>query len=699
MLHIPDELSACLKETLSKEQSTSTLEQQLPHIRHVLLKLLQGFKRKQSLLRERFEPSLSANSRLLARAQQRHLSPLRTLSTTVMPLPSPSTSTEYMTAVSGQHNIPTITTSQSIPQTPVSPEATAVANAAMKEEGLADEVDMNDPSTRNAMMFLSLQSNLARRSLVRRTSQQKVDRNSRSSTTFTDEEEADDDSSSMKEKALKIYLKKGDRIKRTFITPESINLERIKELFQRTFPNDPVMFDDQDGNKHAIISILDPESNVEYELDDLKDIKPYSILSMKDNTASTTVTKNIVEATVQEMLQKLNICTDVNNENGNNPSATPTIPKNHQQWVEQQKEIEVLRHELAHMKLTYHDLKKETDQIIKKLKGQNNKISAQQQQPTIVMNLDEKQRAEMNETREVTQKAATLITNRLERLQDTIDQLKADVTQRRCRPSKQQLRYCQEESGKLKQEMDVLKNKIQTFKPVWKKTWEVELQQIVKEQQFLKEQEGLLVDLNDDHKALNEVLEQLMKISEIHERKKQFTDYSFISKNSEEQQGGMKGMTSVMKEVSTIHVDHTRRLKALEHAEKQRAKELAQRIDAFERELTDFVGLRKLKKTGGAEAIDKRRQEKDNLIRKQIFAQQRQLSASSISSGMGVVNSDETPPAPSVTTEEPQQLQMDQNQDRVTFDSSPITNAQRETDDDDIDEENFVEAEEHLPEA
>lgn len=53
MLYLPDDLYNCLKETLSKDPSC--LDQFLPSIRDIILKLLQGLKEKQILLRERLE--------------------------------------------------------------------------------------------------------------------------------------------------------------------------------------------------------------------------------------------------------------------------------------------------------------------------------------------------------------------------------------------------------------------------------------------------------------------------------------------------------------------------------------------------------------------------------------------------------------------------------------------------------------------
>ncbi|CEP18254.1 hypothetical protein [Parasitella parasitica] len=569
LLHLPDNLYGCLKTTLSKEASLATLEQHLPAIRDTIVKLLQGLKKKQSLLRERYDPSNSttptlttaANSKLLSRAAPR-LSPLHTttLSSSLMPLPSPSSSAEPL-IMQQRH---------SLPRSPISP-------------AIREEFDMNDPRTQDAVFALTRQENLARRSSVRRTSYDL-------SVNIADKPHVPD--------SIDIYVRKGDQIKKSSIHAE-IQLEEIRQLFRQHFSL---------AKEQAFdIYILDPASNIEYELEKLSDIKPYSILSFKEKSTETqkhiapdvmNEMKSLFEDTMQQVLSQLE-----KKRYANIPQA---------KIKEQQKELESLRRDLASIHQFHNDYKKETEQVIAELREKSSKMT----KPDSVVILDEKAHAEMEESREVTQRAATLITSRLEALQDTIDQLKMDVTQRRCRPSKNQLDHCKEESDRLKLEMDDLQARIKKFKPIWKKTWEVELQQIVKEQQFLKEQEALAIDLKDDHKAVLDVLDQLVKISQIQERKKQLGVECRVVPQPDEE---FEGMASVMKEVSGIHVDHSRRVKALAQAESKRSKELSQRIDAFERELTDFVGLRKLKKTGGAQAVDKQRQKKDQAIMKQIF--------------------------------------------------------------------------------
>lgn len=69
---------------------------------------------------------------------------------------------------------------------------------------------------------------------------------------------------------IALYLKMGDRIKKVNVDASGLYMSALQALFQDKF-----------GCTGDVIWILDGESNVEYELEDVSDIKPYSILSIK----------------------------------------------------------------------------------------------------------------------------------------------------------------------------------------------------------------------------------------------------------------------------------------------------------------------------------------------------------------------------------------------------------------------------------
>jgi hypothetical protein len=66
----------------------------------------------------------------------------------------------------------------------------------------------------------------------------------------------------------------------------------------------------------------------------------------------------------------------------------------------------------------------------------------------------------------------------------------------------------------VKTELESL-NHIKTIIPMWKKTWEEELQSIVEEQQFLNHQEEFLADLIEDSKAVEEIYGHVEKVISI----------------------------------------------------------------------------------------------------------------------------------------------------------------------------------------
>jgi hypothetical protein len=211
------------------------------------------------------------------------------------------------------------------------------------------------------------------------------------------------------------------------------------------------------------------------------------------------------------------------------------------------------------------------------------------------------------------------VTTRLEDLQDTIDQLKLDVTQRKCRPSQTQMTHCGDERKALAKEIEEFGQFIAQVKPKWKKTWEQELQMIVKEQQTLKDQEYLLSDMKDDLDALCEVFDQLEKIYAYQVKTKPVMREFRVAPPDE----GYEGMNSVFKQVESIDVDHDRRLRAMEQADKMRQREMANRIDDFEHELSTFVDAKKLKKTGGALEIDRLRKQKEEELLKSMYNNQK----------------------------------------------------------------------------
>lgn len=306
-----------------------------------------------------------------------------------------------------------------------------------------------------------------------------------------------------------------------------------------------------------------------------------------------------------------------------------TTPSNHeeknttistQQLQSQLKEIETLRRDMAVLRQLQREMRESTDGVVQELKDKAEELRKQDEESKDKQTARAAARLFIEEGKEKVLADSDKITGRLEDLQDTVDQLKLDVTQRKCRPSEAQMAHCKKERDMVSKEIEEFGEYLVSVKPRWKKTWEMELQTIVKEQQMLKEQEGLLLDMRDDLAALVEVYDQLEKICAYQKKAKPVMREFHVAPAEE----GFEGMTSVLKQVQTIDVDHDRRLKALNQAEKMRQRELDNRIDEFEQELSTFVDSKKLKKTGGAEEIERQRKQKDEEMLRRMYMEQRE---------------------------------------------------------------------------
>lgn len=198
----------------------------------------------------------------------------------------------------------------------------------------------------------------------------------------------------------------------------------------------------------------------------------------------------------------------------------------------------------------------------------------------------------------------------IEDLQDTVDDLKLDVIQRGVKPKPATLKKIKDNIAQATRGLEDLEKYVQTVKPSWKKTWEAELQNIVDEQEFLNHQEGLIGDLRDDHLALQEVYENIQQVVKLRSAGRP-AGGKYIPPAPEE---GHEGLSTVMLEVRGQNVDHEKRLRALQAAERSRQREIASRTDEFTQELSGFVhsaagdGLRR---TGGHVEAERIRSKRD----------------------------------------------------------------------------------------
>jgi hypothetical protein len=226
------------------------------------------------------------------------------------------------------------------------------------------------------------------------------------------------------------------------------------------------------------------------------------------------------------------------------------------------------------------------------------------------------------------------VLTKVEELQDTVEALRDDVLKRHMSPKPQLVKQIQEDIVSTAAELASLKEHIDTVKPMWKTTWEEELQNIVEEQGFLGHQEEFLSDLLEDHKALVEVFGHVDKVISIRGTTPGRTSRGRGFKPLPVEEGHT-GLGTVMMEIRGASVDPERRMKAIEANQKNRERELANRSDEFQEELSGFVNGKRLRLTGGAEEVDRVRQRRNELALKAMF----NSAASADSSGVSTAAS------------------------------------------------------------
>lgn len=275
-------------------------------------------------------------------------------------------------------------------------------------------------------------------------------------------------------------------------------------------------------------------------------------------------------------------------------------------------EVQNLRRDLGIMRQLYTDFMKQTKDSLSTLRAQTQNV--RQLASAQVGGA----RGYIDDGKTKLDARSQTVLTKMEELQDTIESIKDDVLKRNVSPRPLVLKSVKEDCAAIAKELEDLKDHMQTIKPMWKKTWEEELQNIVEEQQFMSHQEELLGDLLEDHKAVLEVYGHVQKV------------ISLRSSGSAKSKGrlfkpppldeGHTGLSTVMLEIRGAAVDPEKRMKAIAANEKQREKELRGRSDEFQTELSGFVSGHKLKMTGGAEEVERVRQKRNEMTLKAMFS-------------------------------------------------------------------------------
>jgi hypothetical protein len=290
-------------------------------------------------------------------------------------------------------------------------------------------------------------------------------------------------------------------------------------------------------------------------------------------------------------------------------------------------EVQSLRRDLAVVRQTYSSFVSDIQASMATIRTKAGAVKSEAVKAALPTLDGDTGRAYINTGKKTLQDDSEKIVNRVDDLQDLVEDLRKDVVLRGVRPLPRQLEITAKDLSIATAELKKLQDLLAKEKPLWTKIWEQELQTVCEERDMLTMQEELAADLQDDlEKAAQtlELVEQATKQQNLVNEKEPGKLRSASGRNvinavaHDKAVDPRQARDGVLGEVKALQPNHESRLEAIERAEKARQRELQTRDDdAFKKELGNFVEEGKLKKSGGVEEVERLRKMKDERARKE----------------------------------------------------------------------------------
>jgi hypothetical protein len=472
------------------------------------------------------------------------------------------------------------------------------------------------------------------------------------------------------DKELTLFLQYKSKIKKyVFADGFDLSAGRLQLAFIEKFAWDTHRY-----GELPEIHIQDPVSGVRYELEDINDVKDRSVLVLNieqldevkshfddkfgglsrlvesiktvvDDQQSTI--QRVAERQQQTAKELAGIAAAPTISSARNSALIPSRAAPGSAPMEggvnsaaQLSEVQSLRRDLAVVRQTYSSFVSDIQASMSTIRTKANAVKSTAVKAALPSLDGDTGRAYINTGKKSVQDDSEKIVNRVDDLQDLVEDLRKDVVQRGVRPLPRQLEVTAKDLSIATAELKKLQDFLAKEKPLWTKIWEQELQTVCEERDMLTMQEELAADLQDDlEKAAQtlELVEQATKQQNLETEKEQGkTLRSASGRNAAISAAALdkvvdprEARDGVLGEVKALQPNHESRLEAIERAEKARQRELATRNDdEFKRELGNFVEEGKLKKSGGIEEVERLRKAKDERARKEFQEReaQRQLA-------------------------------------------------------------------------
>ena len=296
--------------------------------------------------------------------------------------------------------------------------------------------------------------------------------------------------------------------------------------------------------------------------------------------------------------------------------------------------IETLRRNLAISRQSITSFTTDTASLIGVMHTKFSSIKAVVLEQTIEQLEGDTGRAYVNAGKKSVGEESENIVNRVDDLQDIVEDLRKDVVTRGVRPLPRQLETVSKDISAATAELKKMQEYVKREKPIWSKIWEKELELVCIDREFLTLQEELIADLEDDLEKATQtfaLVEQATKQQNLHSTTGNPVTLRSTSRGLVVAQSELdphKAKDGVLGEVRALQPNHETRLEAIERAEKARQRELESRREGeFTKEVASFVEEGKLRKSGGVEEAERLRREKDEKNRREGWEKQQARQA------------------------------------------------------------------------
>ncbi|KXS96855.1 hypothetical protein AC578_7405 [Pseudocercospora eumusae] len=493
-------------------------------------------------------------------------------------------------------------------------------------------------------------------------------------------------------KELTLFLQYKSKIKK-FVLPDGgdLTLARLQLAFIEKFAWNT----HNNGVDLPEIYIQDPVSGVRHELEDLNDVKERSVLVLNiealdevkrhidDGIGGLRRIVESIKSSVDDQHTALQRVSDRQQDTAKELASIAAAPPpavvsptratsgtGNKDLAGQLKEVQGLRRDLAVVRQTYNSFVSDMQASMSTIRSKAATVKKAAADSTIPDMAANTGRSYVNNGKKTLSDDSERIVNKVDDLQDLVEDLRKDVVSRGVRPLPRQLESVSKDISTATADLKKLQEFLKREKPVWTKIWEKELQVVCDDRDLLTMQEELAADLEDDLEKASQtfaLVEEATRQQNLQNPNGAATQgVRSTSRTLALDQGAdpHKAKDGVLGEVRALQPNHESRLEAIERAERHRQKELENRKGGeFQRELGKFVDEGKLKKSGGVEEVERVRQQREEQTRKEVLLWQQQrakqmaekeaaaAAAQSETAGAGPETDDNATPAPEGSSE------------------------------------------------